>query len=468
VARSVTIGWCGIVAALALGIASCNRDQGPDPASANMAPDGQAAPGGQPGGQLAQNEAPLQNAGYQQELSEASEPPPPLPSYSQPECPGENDLWTPGYWAYSPSGYYWVPGTWVAAPYVGALWTPPYWDYDQGRYRMHSGYWGRYVGFYGGVNYGFGYTGRGYSGGYWQDGSFAYNRAAVNVNTRVVRNVYERSVVNYTPVNRISYNGGQGGLNVRPVAAEEAAYRARRMQALPVQVQQSREASANRAQFASENRGRPAIAAGQPVAGAEGKRFGREAAPVNAIPQQQRGEFGPNNVRPAQPLNLQPAPQQQRAAEQFPQGRQGVANRQEPQQMRPEPRPVPMARQEGPQMRQEAPRPQPAPLQMRHEAPQQESAPGRPSPFAQGQPAPHQQQQRQDARPAPESRGPAPQIRQEPSRPAPENRAAAPPPQQRQDFHPAPEGRGQAPPQGRPGPEARPPDRRDDHTKHQL
>ena len=30
----------------------------------------------------------------------ASEPPPPLPEYSQPACPGDNYYWTPGYWGY--------------------------------------------------------------------------------------------------------------------------------------------------------------------------------------------------------------------------------------------------------------------------------------------------------------------------------------------------------------------------------
>jgi hypothetical protein len=37
--------------------------------------------------------------------------PPALPVYVQPVCPGENYIWTPGYWAYSDDDedYYWVP-----------------------------------------------------------------------------------------------------------------------------------------------------------------------------------------------------------------------------------------------------------------------------------------------------------------------------------------------------------------------
>src|SRR5581483_1452984 len=34
------------------------------------------------------------------EYVEASEPPPPLPDYEQPPAPGDDYIWTPGYWAY--------------------------------------------------------------------------------------------------------------------------------------------------------------------------------------------------------------------------------------------------------------------------------------------------------------------------------------------------------------------------------
>ena len=83
--------------------------------------------------------------------------PPELPVYVQPICPAEGYIWTPGYWAWDGSDYYWVPGTWVLAPEVGFLWTPPYWGWETGRYFFHDGYWGPRIGFYGGINYGFGY-----------------------------------------------------------------------------------------------------------------------------------------------------------------------------------------------------------------------------------------------------------------------------------------------------------------------
>ena len=87
--------------------------------------------------------------------------PPVLPVYEQPPCPGDGYIWTPGYWAYGPEGYYWVPGTWVMPPTVGVLWTPGYWGWGNGVYIWHAGYWGPHVGFYGGVNYGYGYLGTG-------------------------------------------------------------------------------------------------------------------------------------------------------------------------------------------------------------------------------------------------------------------------------------------------------------------
>ena len=91
--------------------------------------------------------------------------PPALPVYEQPVAPGDGYIWTPGYWAYGPEGYYWVPGTWVEAPEVGYLWTPGYWGWSDNAYIWYGGYWGEHVGFYGGVNYGYGYGGNGYQGG---------------------------------------------------------------------------------------------------------------------------------------------------------------------------------------------------------------------------------------------------------------------------------------------------------------
>ena len=184
--------------------------------------------------------------------------PPALPVYEQPICPGPGYLWTPGYWAWSDDdGYYWVPGTWVVAP-IGMLWTPGYWGFAGGFYGWHAGYWGPHVGFYGGINYGFGYTGVGFFGGEWRGGAFFYNRAVVNVNVVNVRNVYSRTVV----VNnrRVAFNG-PGGIEARPTRLEEEYGRERHTEALSTQREHEHAARQNRALFASQNHGRPAIAA---------------------------------------------------------------------------------------------------------------------------------------------------------------------------------------------------------------
>jgi hypothetical protein len=188
--------------------------------------------------------------------------PPALPVYAQPICPGAGYIWTPGYWAYGPDGYYWVPGTWVMAPAVGLLWTPGYWGWGGGAYLWHAGYWGPHVGFYGGINYGFGYGGVGFVGGAWRGGVFSYNRAVTNVNVTVIHNTYnERVVENNTTMNRTSFNGGTGGTTARPTAAEEAAAREHHVQPTSAQMQHEHAASTNRAQLASVNHGRPAVAA---------------------------------------------------------------------------------------------------------------------------------------------------------------------------------------------------------------
>jgi hypothetical protein len=101
--------------------------------------------------------------------------PPALPIYEQPICPGDGYIWTPGYWAWDGDDYYWVPGTWVLAPEIGFLWTPGYWGWGGGAFFWHEGYWGPQVGFYGGINYGFGYWGHGYEGGRWDHDHFYYN-----------------------------------------------------------------------------------------------------------------------------------------------------------------------------------------------------------------------------------------------------------------------------------------------------
>ncbi|MFZ0883264.1 MAG: YXWGXW repeat-containing protein [Candidatus Acidiferrales bacterium] len=186
--------------------------------------------------------------------------PPELPVYEQPECPGDGYIWTPGYWAWDGEDYYWVPGTWVEPPEVGFFWTPAWWGWEGNAYAFHAGYWGPQIGFYGGINYGFGYFGHGYEGGRWDHGHFFYNRAVNNVNVTVVHNVYETRVEN-REVTRVSYNGGHGGIDARATSAEEAAEHERHVGAVEAQTRHMEAARNNRELRASVNHGKPPVAA---------------------------------------------------------------------------------------------------------------------------------------------------------------------------------------------------------------
>jgi hypothetical protein len=214
------------------------------------------------------------DSGYaEMPIQQATEAPPPLPDYDQPSDPGDGYIWTPGYWAWGAGGYYWVPGAWVEPPYVGGLWTPGYWGFYGGRYLFYPGHWGLHIGFYGGINYGFGYIGLGYEGGYWNGGHFFYNRSYNNINVRVVHNTY-----NYRAGNRGSYGGGNNnnhnynnnprpsyrggsGVQTRPQPSEGAAAHEPTAPRMNTQVQHEQSYGGVRGQYASQNHGRPATPA---------------------------------------------------------------------------------------------------------------------------------------------------------------------------------------------------------------
>ncbi|MGC9159003.1 MAG: YXWGXW repeat-containing protein [Terracidiphilus sp.] len=210
--------------------------------------------------------------------------PPPLVEYDQPFCPGPNMIWTPGYWAYGPDGYYWVPGEWVPAPFPEALWTPPYWGWSDGFYVFHPGYWGYQVGYYGGVNYGFGYGGIGFVGGRWRGNSFFYNTAVMHVNRRFIRTTYvDRRIVERGYVARgshVSYSGGPGGIQYQPGAAERMAANQRHFGATSFQSQHESAARSDQGSYFRNN----------------GNNGGRQAAPQqmgrqwNSSPQSQWGK----------------------------------------------------------------------------------------------------------------------------------------------------------------------------------
>jgi len=187
--------------------------------------------------------------------------PPPLPVVVQPECPAPGYLWTPGYWGWDTywNDYYWVPGVWVAPPRVGLLWTPGWWGWRNGAYAFNQGYWGPTVGFYGGVNYGFGYTGNGYWGGRWSGNTFQYNTAVTRVNKTVINNTYVNNNFNKNVnASRTSFNGGNGGLKAQPNAEQRKAM-ANTNKVPPTSEQLNRQKAASQDQNlrASVNKGKP-------------------------------------------------------------------------------------------------------------------------------------------------------------------------------------------------------------------
>ena len=148
--------------------------------------------------------------------------PPDLPVHEQPAIPQDGFLWTPGYWEYGSHGYSWIEGQWLQPPEMGMLWTPGYWRWSDGVYLWSAGYWDREVGYYGGVDYGYGYGGRGYQGGYWNGGAFYYNRTVTNVAHADIHHMYARPIESHYARTRVSYNGGRGGVVLKPTAAESA------------------------------------------------------------------------------------------------------------------------------------------------------------------------------------------------------------------------------------------------------
>ena len=340
--------------------------------------------------------------------------PPELPVYDQPPIPGDGYIWTPGYWAWGDDiqDYYWVPGTWVEAPQPDYLWTPGYWAADGAAFIWHAGYWGPQVGFYGGVDYGYGYGGHGYEGGYWRGGHLFYNRAVVNVGSVRITNVYNKTIVNNYNVTRVSFNGGNGGIRAQASAREVAAARERHIEATSVQREHAQSARGNPVLRASSNHGHPPIAAtpragnfANPVparnAGPAGRPNEHEAPQPRQSTPRGTPEAAPNReatpnrnvappareVHPVTPPNREASPPRQ----------QTPPHEQAPPHEQTRPRDPTPAREPAPQHEQAPPR------QPEHAAPAERPAPQqRVTPPHQPTPVePRRQPEHTDARPAP-------------------------------------------------------------------
>ena len=324
--------------------------------------------------------------------------PPPLPVYVQPPLPELGYIWTPGYWSWGQEGYYWVPGTWILPPQAGYLWTPGYWAWRDGHYFWSAGYWGPHIGYYGGINYGYGYTGYGYYGGRWDHGNFRYNASANNFGGRHVTNIYRQTIVNNNTT-RVSFNGGRGGVRAQPRGNELVAARDQHVPASSQQTQHAQAAAGNHALLSSVNRGRPPVAAsshpGDFSAGTARAR-GATRTPDEATP---RTAAAPATQR--QPRAAAPQERSNAAAPQVERQQQRAvapAEQQQPRQQHERAaRPAEQQRQAAPQQQRQA-QPQAAPRPERAAAPaHQEARPQQQRPQPQARPA---EQPHPDAAPA--------------------------------------------------------------------
>jgi hypothetical protein len=376
--------------------------------------------------------------------------PPVLPVYEQPPCPEPDLIWTPGYWAYDydAQSYYWVPGAWVPAPYEGALWTPPYWGWEQGVYAFHPGYWGPEVGYYGGVNYGFGYFGLGFVGGRWHERHFEYNEAVWHVNRTVVHTTYiDRTVIREHVIDErhVAYAGGPGGVRHDPTPDERRAMQVQHVAPTQYQQQHTQQARSERQNFFNVNHGRPQnVADARPLPAQHvAPPAARGGAEVNGGfrngAQQPNSQAPQNHSVPAQRPMVGVPDQRDGRAERpvypTPNGNQRQENRQ-PNQPQPQSERVPQYRP-APQQPQTEHMPQREPQQPQSERmPQHEQQP-------QYRPAPEPQ------RPQPMTQRPEPQYRPAPqpqSHPAPDARPAPAPraehesrPEPQHESRPAPE-----------------------------
>jgi Domain of unknown function (DUF4124)/WXXGXW repeat (2 copies) len=128
--------------------------------------------------------------------------PPAVVEEEQPPLSQVGSIWTPGYWYWRAQGYFWIPGAWVRPPQTGLLWTPPYWSSAGAVFVFHPGHWGASVGYYGGVNYGHGYSGNGYTGSH---PALAHGTYAASVASQGPRTVVQQTIEQAptrTPVSR--------------------------------------------------------------------------------------------------------------------------------------------------------------------------------------------------------------------------------------------------------------------------
>jgi len=270
------------------------------------------------------------------------------------------------------------------------------------------------------------------------------------VNITNVHNVYNTTVINNTTVNRVSYNGGNGGINTRPRPEEETAARERHIAPVAIQTQHVQAARANPELRASANHGKPPVAA-TPKPGAFNDRAvvpAKEAgAPYN--PPANRAVAAPSPNAPAahpennaarpdrvelnRPPTAQPNNQPDRPSAAQPNNRP-VPNRNEPAQ--------PTAQQNSQPDRQPAAQPNNRPESIRPATPQPNNRPESKSPPT-AQPNSRPEPNRSES--VQQSQTPPPIERSQPQRTPPETPRAV---QEQPHPQPAAQMPGEKKPQG--------------------
>jgi hypothetical protein len=237
------------------------------------------------------------------------------------------------------------------------------------------------------------------------------------------------------PMNRVSYNGGRGGLNVQPRPAEVAAMRERHDAPMQVQRQARVEASQNRGQTFSVNHGRPSEASVQhgfansrgiaaAPRGVEGARPSPEVRPGQPNTPY-ANEHGANAAH-GQPYGNEPR-EENRGMQPQPNANSRFENRSQPQpnaRFENHAQPQPQPRVETPHGGNRAMQPQPNAAQPRfenHAQPQPENRP-QPQPRMENRAMPQQQHMeapRPEGRPAqqPRQQGPPAQSHPAPQQP---------------------------------------------------
>ncbi len=161
------------------------------------------------------------------------------------------------------------------------------------------------------------------AGGAWQGNHYSYNRAVTNVNVTVVHNTYNTTVINNVAVNKVSYNGGAGGIAATPSTQERQFAQEKHLAPTTLQQQHTQQAAHNPGLFARANGGHPAIAATpRPAAfNAPGVVGARGAGAPQAQIQREQSHTPAQNQQPAQPQ--QAANQKQVAVQKAGAGSQG-------------------------------------------------------------------------------------------------------------------------------------------------